>query len=57
MLGWMLTVSPSDYLAKHNADRKPFVWTKTADVILAKTARASAALNAKIGNQAFVPEQ
>jgi transposase len=25
-----------DYLAKHNAEPKPFVWTKTADVILAK---------------------
>jgi transposase len=43
-----------DYLAKHNADPKPFVWTKTADVILAKTARARATLNdVKIGNQAF----
>jgi hypothetical protein len=33
------------------------VWTKTADVILAKTARASAALDAgKNGNQALAPE-
>jgi hypothetical protein len=34
------------------------VWTKTADVILAKTARASAALDAvKNGNQALAPER
>jgi hypothetical protein len=40
-----------DYLAKHNAQPKPFVWTKTADVILAKTARARTTLNdVKIGN-------
>ena len=27
------------YLAEHNANPKPFVWTKTADVILAKLER------------------
>ena len=27
------------YIADHNDDPKPFVWTKTADAILAKTAR------------------
>jgi len=27
------------YIAEHNDDPKPFVWTKTADAILAKTAR------------------
>lgn len=27
------------YIAEHNDDPKPFVWTKTADTILAKTAR------------------
>jgi transposase len=29
-----------DYLDRHNADPKPFVWTKTADVILEKERRA-----------------
>jgi hypothetical protein len=33
-----------DYLAKHDTAPKPFVWTKKADVILAKNARARAAL-------------
>jgi hypothetical protein len=33
--------------AEHwNDDPKPFVWTKTADAILAKARRARAALNA-----------
>jgi transposase len=46
-----------DYLAKHNADPKPFIWTKTADVIITKTARARAALDAiKVGNQALESE-
>jgi transposase len=46
-----------DYLAKHNADPKPFVWTKTVDVILAKNARARITLNAvKNGNQALESE-
>jgi hypothetical protein len=27
------------YLAEHNADPKPFVWTKSADTILAKLHR------------------
>ena len=41
-----------DYLAKHNADPKTFVWTKTADTILTKTARARAVLDARhSGNQ------
>jgi hypothetical protein len=30
-----------DYLDRHNADLKPFVWTKTAATILAKERRAS----------------
>jgi transposase len=29
-----------DYLDRHNADPKPFVWTKTAKAILAKERRA-----------------
>lgn len=43
-----------DDLAKHNADPKPFVWTNTADVIIAKTARARVVLDTiKVGNQAL----
>ena len=46
-----------DYLAKNNASPKPFAWTKTADAILAKNARARAALEAvKIGNQTLESE-
>ena len=41
-----------DYLDRRNADPKPFVWTKTADHILANERRALNALNAiKSGNQ------
>jgi transposase len=35
-----------DYLDRHNADPKPFVWTKTADAILIKERRALDALEA-----------
>ena len=35
-----------DYLAAHNKDPKPFVWTATADDILAKVARGRVALQA-----------
>jgi hypothetical protein len=42
------------YLANHNATSKPFVWTKSADVILRKVERARATLTAvKNGNQAL----
>jgi transposase len=42
-----------DYLDRHNAAPKPFIWTKTADAILAKERRARDALEAvKNGNQA-----
>jgi transposase len=52
-----LEAAIEDYLNTHNLDPKPFVWTKTADVILANTARASAALDAiKNGNQALESE-
>ena len=45
------------YLAVHNAAPKPFVWTKTANTILAKERRALDALEAvKIGNQALDSE-
>jgi transposase len=43
-----------DYLDRHNAEPKPFVWTKTADAILAKERRARKALETvKTGNQAL----
>jgi transposase len=46
-----------DYLHHHNADPKPFVWTKTAEVILKKERRALDALEAvKAGNQATESE-
>jgi Integrase core domain. len=46
-----------DYLDRHNAQPKPFVWTKTATAILEKEARALAALRAaETGNQALVTE-
>ena len=42
------------YLTNHNATSKPFVWTKSADVILRKVGRARATLTAvKNGNQAL----
>jgi transposase len=47
-----LEATIADYLANHNAEPKPFVWTKSADVILAKVDRARATLAAvKAGNQ------
>ena len=46
-----------DYLDRHNADPKPFVWTKTADVILEKERRALDRFEAiKSGNQASESE-
>jgi transposase len=46
-----------DYVAQHNAAPTPFVWTKSADVILKKIDRARATLNAvKNGNQALESE-
>ena len=36
-----------EYLQNHNADPKPFVWTKSADEILKKVARAKQALESK----------
>ena len=47
-----------DYLDHHNADPKPFVWSKTADAILAKERRALDALDAvKSGNQTLDSER
>jgi transposase len=41
-----------DYLDRHNADPRPFVWTKSAEVILDKERRALDVLEAiKAGNQ------
>ena len=41
-----------DYLDRHNADPKPFLWTKSAEVILEKERRALDALKTvKAGNQ------
>jgi transposase len=41
-----------DYLDRHNANPKPFVWTKSAEVILEKERRALDVLDAiKAGNQ------
>ena len=43
-----------DYLDRHNAEPKPFVWTKTANAILAKESRALDALEpVKTGHQAL----
>jgi transposase len=50
-----LEAAIDDYLAKHNASPKPFVWTKTADAILTKTAAARIALEA-IGDQVLESE-
>jgi hypothetical protein len=45
-----------EYLDHHNADPKPFVWTKSAEEILAKVTRARDALEQLAsGNQALNP--
>jgi hypothetical protein len=45
-----------EYLDHHNADPKPFVWTKSAEEILAKVTRARNALKQlAAGNQALNP--
>jgi transposase len=52
-----LITAIEDYLSAHNANPKPFVWTKTAKVILEKHARARAKLQTvKTGNQALDSE-
>ena len=46
-----------EYLDRHNADPKPFVWTKPADVILKKEARVKKTLEKlKAGDQALESE-
>jgi transposase len=42
-----LKAAITDYLEKHNADPKPFVWTKSAGEILEKVARAKQALESQ----------
>jgi transposase len=39
-----LTSAIEDYIAHHNGDPKPFVWTKTADEIITKVRRGRVAL-------------
>jgi transposase len=52
-----LQAAIQDYLSEHNANPKPFVWTKTADLILEKERRALDALEAvKGGYQALESE-
>ncbi|HVM54485.1 MAG TPA: transposase, partial [Acidimicrobiales bacterium] len=34
-----------DYITNHNNDPKPFIWTKTADEIIAKVKRGRVALD------------
>jgi transposase len=49
-----LEAAINDYLLRHNASAKPYVWTKPASEILAKERRALNKLNAiKSGNQAL----
>ena len=50
-----LEVTIAEYLESHNTNPTPFVWTKSADVILAKVHRAQTTLAAvKTGNQPLV---
>ena len=52
-----LEAAIADDLAKHTATSKPFVWTKSADVLLRKIERARATLTAvKYANQALDSE-
>ncbi|WFT94313.1 hypothetical protein QA633_39555 [Bradyrhizobium barranii] len=37
----------TEYLENHNADPKPFIWTKSAGQILEKVARAEQALESQ----------
>lgn len=52
-----LIAAIEDYLATHNANPKPFVWTKPDEVVLAKIRRARAKVDeVKTGYQAFDSE-
>ena len=52
-----LEAAIQDYLAKNNASPKPFLWTKTAEIILEKNERARIVLTAvKSRSQALESE-
>ncbi len=40
-----MTAAIQEYIDAHNQDPRPYVWTATAESILAKVARARATLN------------
>ena len=42
-----LTTAINEYIAHHNKDPKPFIWTKTARDILQKVIRANSRLSSK----------
>ena len=42
-----LVTAIDDYVAHHNTDPKPFIWTKSARDILQKVIRANARLSSK----------
>jgi hypothetical protein len=46
-----LIAAIEEYLAVHNEDPKPFVWTATADSILAKARRGRVALQKVVVSQ------
>ena len=51
-MGTELEDAIDDYLMHHNADPKPFQWTKSADTILASERRALEILQqVKVGDQ------
>jgi len=45
--GCLIVRASSEYLENHNADPKPFTWTKSAGEILEKVARAKQALESQ----------
>ena len=45
-----LEVAINEYIAVHNAQPKPFIWTATASDILVKVTRTRAALNKNTSN-------
>jgi transposase len=50
-----LATAIHDYLEHHNAHPKPFLWTKSAEEILAKVTRARNALAHAVANQPLNP--
>lgn len=42
-----LVTAINDYVAHHNVDPKPFIWTKSARDILQKVIRANGSLSSK----------